>query len=404
MKQFFAPIVVLFIATSAFAQSSERVARQTRIAKQSATITGDRGLFTVPSVETLNKGQFSFGAAWSNTDRSPRDIDINSFPVYFSYGVLGRLTVSGAFETQRQVTARNLAQRGFNSAVPFVADTFTKGYGDTIIGAKYRFQRRKDNVGGLSFKGFVKIGTADPNKGLGTGRTDVGADVIFSSLLPLSFLLHSTMAYTATSDTKEPRVVGIKDELRSGLGAAWPASGIDIGKGTLQGIFEYATVTYVGAGSPNDAKTKQNPSDVAAGIRYLMLDHGITIDAGYRNNVKFDFSFPNTRNRHGLTFGVSYTKPVMIASGTNHFPVIALESDSDEISAGGSATITATGYDADKDPLTYQWSTSGGQIVGSGEKVTFNASGVAPGKYTVRARATDGKGGVATSLIEITVK
>lgn len=404
MKQFLAPIVVLLITTSTFAQTSERVAKQTRIAKQSATTTGDRGLFTIPSVETLNKGQFSFGAGFSNTDRSPRDIDINSFPVYFSYGLVGRLTVTGTFETQRQVTARNLAQPGFNSSAPFVSDGFTKGYGDTIIGAKYRLQRRKDNIGGISLKGFVKIGTADPKKGLGTGRTDVGADVIFSSLLPLGFLLHSNMAYTATSDTKDPRVIGIKDEMRSGFGAAWPASGIGAASGTLQGIIEYSTVTFVGAGSPNAAKTVQNPSDIAAGVRFLMLDSGITLDAGYRNNIKFDFKFPNNRNRHGFTFGLSYTKPVMIASGSNRFPVIALETDSEEISAGGSASITATGYDADNDTLTYQWSASGGQIVGTGDKVTFNATGIAPGKYTVRARAMDGKGGVATSLIEITVK
>lgn len=400
MKRFRVPIVALVFATCAFAQDAEKIATQTRIAKQSATETGDRGLFTVPSVETLNKGQFSAGFGWSNMDRTPRDIDINSVPVFFSYGVLGRLTVTGTFETQRQVTLRTLSQPGFNNAYPFASQNFAKGYGDTILTGKYRFQRRKDNIGGMSFKGFVKFGTADTKKGLGTGATDVGADVIFTSLLPLNFLMDSTIAYTATSDAKDPvtgAIKGIKDEMRSGLGAAWPASG------SLQGIFEYSTVTYVGAGSNNLSKSVQNPSDIAFGIRYLMLDSGITLNAGYRTNAKFDFTFPGNKDRRGFTFSLSYTKPVR-PPGNNRFPVVSLETSSDEIPVGGSAAITATGYDADNDPITYSWSASGGQIVGSGEKVTFNATGLAPGKYTIRTTASDGKGGTATSLIDVMVR
>ena len=86
MKRLLAPIAVLLFTMSASAQTPERVAKLTRISKQSATTSGDRGFFTVPGVETLNKNQFSFGYGWSNTDRTPRDIDINSFPLYFSYG------------------------------------------------------------------------------------------------------------------------------------------------------------------------------------------------------------------------------------------------------------------------------------------------------------------------------
>ena len=74
-----------------------------------------------------------------------------------------------------------------------------------------------------------------------------------------------------------------------------------------------------------------------------------------------------------------------------------------QIRVGASATITATGFDADNDPLTYAWSATGGQISGAGDKATFNAAGVAPGKYTVRATVSDGKGGTAASQIDVTV-
>jgi hypothetical protein len=413
MKRLLLPILVLVGTTVLRAQvpdprtDSDIVATETRIAKQSTTETGDRGLFTIPSVETLNKNQFSFGYGWTNVNRSPRDLNLSSFPVFLSYGVMGRLTLTGSFDTQRQLSAHNLAQPGFNNAYPFVNQRFVKGDGDALFLAKYRFQRRRDNVGGISFRTFAKVGTAEAAKGLGTGNTDVGVDGIFTSLLPLKFMLDSSIGFTSIGDAKDPVTGGtrkLKNEMRSGLGTAWPAEGLNVFKGSLlQGIFEYATVTYVGGGSPNAGNAVQNVSDIAAGLRFMMLDSGITLNAGYRNNTKLDLSFPGNERRNSFTFSISYTKPVK-PPGNNRFPNISLESTSDSVAVGGTVTITATGYDADNDPLTYSWTSSGGKIVGSGNQVTFNAAGLAPGKYTVRATASDGKGGTATSLIELTVR
>ncbi len=392
---------LLAVATSLHAQDAERIAKQTRIEKQSATLTGDRGLFTVPSVETLNKGQFSFGAGWSNLDRTPKDVDINTFPVSFSIGVISRLTVTGTFETQRQVKVSNVVQTGFNPEFPYAESGFQKGPGDAYLSGKYRVWRQPDNVGGMAIKGFVKFGTADPKKGLGTGQTDGGIDLIFTSAMPWKFhdfLLHSTMGFTATRDGKDPRPIKLKDQLRSGLGLVFPSTH------PIQGIFEYVTSTAVGASSPNAASvTVINPSDVRGGLRVLLLDRGLTFSAGYTINTKFDRKFPNNRQRTGLVVGLSYTKPVK-SVGNNHYPVLALEADNTEIPADGSASIVATGFDADNDSLTYSWTSTGGKVEGTGDKVMFRAAGLTPGKYTVRATAADGKGGIATSELEITVR
>src|SRR5437660_30961 len=104
MKRLLLPIFIMFIASAAAAQDPERVAVQTRIGKQSATVMGDRGLFTVSSVETLNRGQFAFTGAWSNVSRTPQSLNINTFPVSFSYGVLSRLSVTATYEVERQIT------------------------------------------------------------------------------------------------------------------------------------------------------------------------------------------------------------------------------------------------------------------------------------------------------------
>ena len=404
MRRFLLPIVLLF-AVSLYAQDPEKVATQTRIAKQSSTIDGDRGLFSIPSVETLNQNQFSFGYGWSDSGRSPKDLNVSSLPVFLSYGLLGRLTVTGTFDTNRQLTAHNLAEPGFNTAYPFVNQHFSKGYGDTLLTGKYRFQRSSDNVGGISFRGYAKFGTAEA-KGLGTGATDAGADLIFTSLLPFKFIIDSNLGYTSNGNAKNPvtgTTVRFKNGLRAGLGTAWPASGMNVLGGSMQGIFEYSTLSYVGGGSSNVGSNVQNARDISFGIRYLLLDAGMTLNAGYRTNIKVDDTFPGNIRRDGFTFSISYTKPVRLP-GNNRFPVVSLETSADQISVGGSATITASGYDADNDRLTYSWSASGGQIAGSGEKVTFNAAGLKPGKYTIRATVSDGRGGTGTSQVEITVK
>lgn len=405
MKRLLAPTLVLFLAPSLFGQDEERVSTLTRIEKQSSTVMGDRGLFTVPSVETLNKRQYSFGVGWSNVDRTPRDLDISSYPISFSIGLASRLMITTTFEAQKQIKASNLAQPGYNSSLPFVSRRFSKGIGDGFLLGKYRLWRQRDNVGGVALRGFVKYPSAKPDRGLGTGRPDAGADLIFTSQIPfVDFLLHSSMGYAYTSKTINPYEVNLKDELRNGLGGAWPSGGFLVGGNAIQLIVEYTTSTLIGGGSDNRATTTiQNPRDVAGGLRWLALDSGLTFDAGYRRNTKFDREFPGNRDYSGFTFGVSYTKPVKLL-GSNHFPVIALEADSLDISGNGTATITATGYDADRDPLIYSWTSTGGKVEGTGEKVTFRATGLAAGQYTIRATVNDGKGGISVSQLVITVR
>ena len=82
----------------------------------------------------------------------------------------------------------------------------------------------------------------DAKKGLGTGGTDVGADVIFTSLLPLKFVLHSTIAYTATSDV---------NLVSGGTRIACPCDWNHSGAVTVQDVFDYLTSYFGNAGDFN---------------------------------------------------------------------------------------------------------------------------------------------------------
>jgi hypothetical protein len=354
MNRILSPILLLALAMPAWGQDQESIARNTRIAKQSATISGDRGTFTVSSVETLNRNQFSYGYAWNNFDRTPSDLDVSTHTAFFSYGLTGRITLSAAFETKKQIVARNLAQTGFFNTLPFVNSRYTSGYGDTVVRATYRLQRKADNVGGPALSGFVKLPTADAEEGLETGKNDGGMDLIFTSVLPLNILLHSTMGLVATADPEVPSPITLKDEMRSGLGFVWSAGGFETwdvwGSGVRQGIFEYSTVTFIGAGTPNDVV--QAPSDIALGLRYMRLNSGITFNLAARHNTNFDLEFPGNEEQNGFVFGITYTKPVEELS-TNNFPLVVLETTDNEVQIDGSVEITANGFDVDNDPLSY---------------------------------------------------
>jgi hypothetical protein len=114
------------------------------------------------------------------------------------------------------------------------------------------------------------------------------------------------------------------------------------------------------------------------GIRYLNLDRGLMFHGGYRRNSNFNFSFPDNIESDRFVFRVSYTQPVEGVL-TNSSPLVVLEAPSDQVSVGDSLEITATAFDADNDDLIFAWTTTGGQIMGESEAVTFDASGLAPG-------------------------
>lgn len=55
-------------------------------------------------------------------------------------------------------------------------------------------------------------------------------------------------------------------------------------------------------------------------------------------------------------------------------------------------SVTTTASDPENDILTYNYTVSGGRIVGSGANVSWDLSGVAPGSYTITAGVDDGCG------------
>ena len=95
---------------------------------------------------------------------------------------------------------------------------------------------------------------------------------------------------------------------------------------------------------------------------------------------------------------------VHVDAPPNHPPTLSCVADHNNIKAGDPLSIIATATDADQDPITLVWETSGGHVVGSGTTVSIDTSGLTTGQITVRGRALDGRGGVVDCSLPIDVE
>ncbi len=97
-------------------------------------------------------------------------------------------------------------------------------------------------------------------------------------------------------------------------------------------------------------------------------------------------------------------EPRRVEPPANRPPVMSCSLERTPILPGERTKITATASDPDNDPLSFTWRASSGQIVGSGASVQFDATGLAPGRYTVTGRVDDGRGGAADCSVDVDVQ
>ena len=101
--------------------------------------------------------------------------------------------------------------------------------------------------------------------------------------------------------------------------------------------------------------------------------------------------------------GGKVMKQVTIIVRYNRPPtIISLVADADWILPSGSTQVTCTASDPDGDELSYEWSTTGGDISGIGAVVSWTAPQEV-GMYDVTVVVTDGHGSSDTDSLPISV-
>ena len=95
---------------------------------------------------------------------------------------------------------------------------------------------------------------------------------------------------------------------------------------------------------------------------------------------------------------------IKVEERPNRPPTATLSVERSPILPAEHTGITCTGSDPDGDPLTYSYTASGGQVTGTGQNASFDATGLQPGTYTVKCTVSDGRGGTADASGNVEVK
>ncbi len=110
----------------------------------------------------------------------------------------------------------------------------------------------------------------------------------------------------------------------------------------------------------------------------------------------------------GWLFGGGKTEPpaaIVAPPPQNQPPTVSCASERPEILPGEIVGVRATASDADGDPLTYEWSTTAGRVVGTGATATLDfPAATPPATATVTVRVSDGHGHVSSCDVAVGLK
>jgi len=147
--------------------------------------------------------------------------------------------------------------------------------------------------------------------------------------------------------------------------------------------------------------------NAGAGLRIFLSPHvNLRMDGRYvRTKVgdAIDESQGNVEATLGLGFlfgGRHHEAAAVIETpppAPNQAPTVTCAADRAQVLPGETVRITATATDPEGGPLTYAWSTTGGQVSGTDPATTLDFTGATPpANATVTVRVTDDHGNTAT--------
>ena len=183
-------------------------ARPPQVQARSYLPVGGLGIFSVFGTRTLDRGQLSIGAGYLGDEAVCQQeagyADFHTFFLSLGYGVTDRLSVGIDIPYSRQESDRAKADE--------------RGLDDVNVGVTYRLLDEAVGRPAIGIVGFAALPTADEDKGLGTGKADVGFKLIVSKTLLPNLVGHVNVGYTVVGDTDEFKR---RNEVTGGVGAEY---------------------------------------------------------------------------------------------------------------------------------------------------------------------------------------
>jgi len=350
---------------------------------------------------------------------------------------------------------------------PFASRSWaTSSFGSFDVGAKIRFNSPNDHWGagvvvyytwypdrGDSASGFNQLQRgASP----GANGGDIGGTFFADYRLRKWLNLSGNIGYKFTTNPKanftggDFTLIDRPQEFTWGIAADFPVND------HFQPILEYRALRYMGSQTPN--AFQNNPMDGLAGVRiFPSRNWGLSFAYRYNFNQESADSFKDTSSTSAFTIPCTAGPGCVAVSGTTttagaplgfressdphgyiaqifwghrharsteilnvpaDVTAVALGSNTVTIgcrpgfrsrsgacSDNRSVSVSATAVDKENDPLTYNYTVSGGRIVGTGSNVTWDLSNAQAGTYTITTGVDDGCGVCGkTNTQTITVK
>jgi peptidoglycan-associated lipoprotein len=410
-----------------------------------ASYWGDTGLWFLPTAEVVRPKGWSFSLYRTEFDFKQGRTDVEDWPVTLAAGVGPRLELFGALRAvtridrdTRPIFEPNPDEGGLVNDRPFVRDPWTGGHlGDLYVGAKGNLlSEQRQNPVALALRGTVKLPTADDESGAGSGEFDYFGDLVVSKEVRRRVELTGFGGFAIRGD---PADISLSDGFRWGLGAAFGArsnlrltaeifsevgvdSSVDTVAGTLTGVdgspapivsrLDQGVTSAVGV-------TWQHRSGLALGAG-LTFQTGINYGDDQRNGLGAQFRMgfhrgvrvfvepapappPPPRAAAEPPPPVTTPPPAPPAPVANRQPAIQAQCNPCRVEVGRSIQIRVDGKDPDGDQLQYRWSAKGGTIADTRAAATTWTAETVPGTVPLVVTVEDGRGGTATSTINIEV-
>jgi outer membrane protein OmpA-like peptidoglycan-associated protein len=404
--RFIAAIVaVLLFSFSGFAQNDVKKKWK------AASLDGTTGLFKVWDAETLRQWETNWTFGYDQYNREPGELTIGRVPVGVAIGLLDRFEFFESMDIQRHITADNIqtnrlwpgmlpipsttlmGPQGFSQSAPFMDVPRATGRSDVHLGLKFNLlsEWRGDPLS-LGLAGFGTLpgqrNITGLNRGLSTGSFQGGFAFLLSKTAADFARFHVNIGSNFYSDPEvdNQKLADLQNEFIYRGGVELPAYK------AIRFIAELDGIKYYGTGT--QGINPRSPIDLIFGMRVYPKEW-LSFAAGYQASLRQS----GARNELGAfgAGGDGFVVQGALGTRRNEPPTVTCAVAKSSILQGDTTTVRANAVDPDGDRLTYSWSASGGKIEGKEDTATFDATGIAPGKYTVTGTVSDRKHEVSCS-------